>query len=243
VLVLERVGLIQVLGRIPGIPVNLYSRINLLLASPNTSRELDAFVSDLRDSIASSSKQFIAYPTLIIAALVTYYVATRLGTSVTISGVSLTDTSLIRRAFLVVPASLITAYTTVGYLRKMQRVVYEYIVLPRYPVLHKAKFHELRLPSDYISGLFLLHEEGGKLGKYISVIVTLLVAYAFLLGPMLFIVSESITNVMYFGTKDVICFVASFVSVLLCACSLIIVSLAGQLKVEAPDDDEQSNAA
>ena len=223
--------------------MNLYSRINLLLAAPNTSRELDAFVSDLRESMANSSKQFITYPALIVAALITYFVATRLGTSVTVSGVKFDDANLIRRVFLVVPASLITASTAVGYLRKMQRVVYEYIVLPRYPALHKAGLYQLSLPSDYISGLFLLHEEGGKIGKLISLTVVMLVAYAFLLGPMAFIVVEATANVVRFGLNDVACLIASSVSILLCLCSLVIAHLAGRFKVEAPDAGDHTNAA
>ena len=209
----------------------------LLLTSQNTSEDMDAFVRDLRENLVTSSKQFIAYPALMVAALVTYYAATRLGTSVTVGGVGLSNATLIRRVFLVVPASFITANAAVGYSRRMQHIVYEFLTVPRYPALHKANLHPLRLPSDYISGLFLLHEEGGKIGKLISNMVIALTACAFLFGPIYFIVTESIANVDHFGLNDITCLVASSVAVLLCICSLITVLLSGSLKVEAPDAD------
>ena len=222
--------------------MNFYPRIMVLLASQNTSAELDAFVRDLRENLIASSKQFIAYPALIVAALVTYYAATRLGTSVTVGGVELINATLIRRVFLVVPASFITAYAAVGYSRRMQHLVYEFLTVPRYPALHKTSLHPLRLPSDYISGLFLLHEEGGKIGKIVSKMVILLTACAFFFGPIYFIVTESIANIGYFGSGDVPCLAASIVSILLCVCSFIIVYLSGHLKVEAPNAGKSSNA-
>lgn len=222
--------------------MDLYSRINILLASRESSEQLDKFVDELRGSIAGSAAQFIAYPVLIVIALITYLFSTRLGASVSFSGIQLADADVVRRAFLVVPAALLTAYSAVGYLRKSQRVVYEHIVLPRYMPLHKARLHNLRLPPDYMAGLFLIHEEGGRLGKVVSITVTLLIGLCFLLGPAAFIVIESIRNLVHFGISDLLSTAAAFVSILLCLCSVLIVHLTGSIKVEAPTGGEDVSA-
>lgn len=218
--------------------MNLYSRIISLLATPQGSAaELEAFLRELRDSIAASGKQFIAYPALIVAALTTYYFSTRLGSAVTVNGIQLGDPTLIRRVFLVVPSALLTAFASVGYLRRMQRTVYEYVTLARNPGLHKSGFYLLRLPSDYIAGLYLLNTEGGGLGKLISIVVVVLTAWAFFLGPIAFILDESFENISYFGFNDLVCLTASSISVLLCFCAIVILQLSNQFVVEAPNSD------
>lgn len=211
--------------------MDVLSRIKeVITADPNDS-QLDKYLGEVRDSLAASSKQFIAYSVLIITALVTYYLVVYEGASgVSFNSIQISNTSLFRRVFLVFPAALIAAMASVGYLRRIQREVYDYLTISRYRVLGKTRLHELRLPPDYILGLFMLGIEGGLLGKVVSDSVVLLSVVVFVIAPAAYIVSEAAINLRMFGISDILCLFASSTAIVLSVCGLLIVRLSGRIK-------------
>lgn len=146
------------------------------------------------------------------------------------TGLQITDISFLRRVFLIIPAALIAAATSVGYLRRVQREVYDYLTIARYRPLAKTGLHELRLPADHTLGLFVLREEGGHIGKFISYVVSFLSTFAFVVYPIIYVAVEALINVRLFGPHDLLCAVSSTAAILLCACSFAIIFLSGRIK-------------
>lgn len=189
---------------------------------------MDKFLGDVRDSLAGSNKQFITYSLLVVVALVTYHLVVYEGaTGLSLNSLQIPDPELFRKVFLVVPAALLGAFACIGYLRRCQREVYDYLTISRYRVLATTGLHELRLPPDYLLGLFLLRTEGGIIGKIISTVVALLSVVVFVVGPAFYIAYASRQNIALFGFNDLLAVGAAFVAIALSACSLVVVVLAG----------------
>lgn len=211
--------------------MDILSRIREVIdAEPNDS-QLDKFLGEVRDSLAASSKQFLAYSFLIVTALLTYHLVVYEGaSSVSFNSIQISNTSLFRRVFLVFPAALISAMASVGYLRRIQREVYDYLAITRYRVLGQTGLHELRLPPDFILGLFILGIEGGLLGKVVSISVSLLSIAVFVFAPAAYVISEAVINLRSFGISDTLCLLSSSVAIVLSVCGLLIVALSGRIK-------------
>lgn len=194
--------------------------VQLVKAGKET--ELERFIGDVREGLASSNRQFIAYKVLALVTIVTYYLVSYKGAAFTFRDVQITDATLFRRVFLVVPAGFLAVGAAIGHLRLLQRDVYDYLCLARYPETGSTQLHELRLPSDYILGLFLLREQG-PLGKILSLSIASLSILAFMIGPIVYLFLEAAENIQTFG--DPITVMASVVTILLCVASLLIVPL------------------
>ena len=211
--------------------MNVLRRIQEVLSAEPNESQLDKFLGDVRDSLATSSKQFITFSILIITALATYHLVVYEGASgVSFNSIQVSNTSLFRRAFLVVPAALVAASASIGYLRRIQREAYDYLAISRYSILGKTGLHELRIPSDYILGLFMLRNEGGLLGKVVSLAVASLSIIVFAFAPAAYVISEAIVNVNKFGASDALCLLASMIAISLSVCGIVIVAISGRIK-------------
>lgn len=211
--------------------MDVVSRIKQVLDAEPNEAQLDKYLSEVRDSLATSGKLFVGYSVLILTTIVTYHLVVYAGaTEVTLSSLRLSDPSLFRRVFLAVPAALLAANASVGYLRRCQREVYDYLTLSRYRVLGQSGLHELRLPADYILGLSLLKNEGGALGNVLASTVGILAFCVFVLAPAIYVLAVAILNVKAFGAGDVLCLVASATAAGLAISSLLIVALAMRIK-------------
>jgi hypothetical protein len=211
--------------------MDVVARIKQVLAAEPNEAQLDKYLSDVRDSLATSGKLFVGYSLLIIITLVTYHLVVYAGaTGIAFNSLQLSDPSLFRRVFLIVPAVLLTAKASVGYLRRCQREVYDYLSLSRYRILGQSGLHELRLPADYILGLFLLKNEAGALGKALSSTIALLSFCVSVLAPVAYILFSSYLNIKAFGTADNLCLLASVTASSLAICNLLIVWLAMRVK-------------
>jgi hypothetical protein len=211
--------------------MNVLKRVEEILAAEPNDAQLDKFLSEVRDSLTASNRQFLQYSTLIVGSLVTYHLIVYGGsTAISLNGVQLRDTSLFRRVFLIVPAALLAAMASVGYLRRLQREVFDYLTISRYRILGTTGLHELRLPGDFIMGLFVLRELGGVSGKVISYVVISLCVLAFVFAPTAYVLAESVKNLRAFGPSDVLCLTASVGAIVVSACSFLIVLLAGLIK-------------
>jgi hypothetical protein len=213
------------------VPLDLLERVRQILDEERNEAQLDKFLADVRESLASSNRQFLSYQALTIGALVTYYlVVYGKSTDVSVYGIAVHDASLFRRVFLVVPAALLAATSVVGYMRLLQRGVYDYLSISRYPIIGKTGLHELRLPSDFVLGFFVLRELGGFPGKIISYIVATLCLMAFVFGPITYVAMEAVKNIHIFGTSDLLCLTASIGAIVLVECALLVVLLAGLIR-------------
>ena len=164
--------------------MQIIPRIKEILDAQPEDALLDKFIADIRDGLATSNKQFISLSVLVITALATYHLVAYEGASgITLNSIRISDATLFRRVFLVVPATLLGAMSCVGYLRRWQREVYDYLAISRCRVFGKTGLHELRLPPDYILGLFVLGKEGGFIGKAISHTVAFLTGFVFTFAP------------------------------------------------------------
>jgi hypothetical protein len=212
--------------------VDLLNRIQDVLSTEINEAQLDKFLADVRDSLSTSSRQFLYYQIATVVSIVVYHLIVYGGsTSISFNGVQLTDTALFRRTFLIFPASLLAATASVGYLRRLQRESYDFLAISRYRILGKTGLHELRLPGDYILGLFLLKEEGGLLGKIVSCTIMYLIVAAFGIAPTGYVTYEAIKNIQTFGFNDWLCVVASMAAIVLSVCGLLVIPLSGRIQV------------
>ena len=213
--------------------MNVLTKIREVLSSDINEPQLDRFLTDVRDSLASTSRQFLSYSILIITSLVTYHLVVHDASSViTFNAVQFSNTTLFRRVFLIFPASLLVAVSSIGYLRRLQREVYDFLSISRYRALGKSGLHELRLPADYVLGFFVLRESGGLVGKVIGSAVPFVYLAVFMIGPSAYIIHEAILNLKKFGIRDALNLAASLSSIVLCLSAVVIVILAGQIKSE-----------
>jgi hypothetical protein len=211
--------------------MNVIERIDKVLAGQNNDPQLDKYLSEVRESLTGSNRQFLTYQALILSSLVTYYlVVYGRSPDISVYGFAIHDASLFRRVFLIVPAALLAAMACVGYLRRLQREVYDYLTISRYSVLGTTGLHELRLPGDFLLGLFLLGIEGGPLGKLIRFVVTNLCIFAFVGAPTAYVLMEAVRNIETFGRYDVLCVLISIGAIILSACGLLVVFLAGRIE-------------
>ncbi|MGV3470014.1 hypothetical protein [Limnobacter sp.] len=211
--------------------MDVVARIKQVLDAEPNEAQLDKYLSDVRDSLGTSSKLFIGYTLLIATTLITYHLVAYAGaTGFTLNSLQLADPSLFKRVFLVVPAGLLVAKASIGYLRRCQREVYDYLTLSRYRVLGQSGLHELRLPADYILGLFFLKNEGGRLGNILSSAIAFLSFCASVLLPVAYITGAAYFNIKTFGTADVICLFASVVASAMAVCAMLIVWLAMRVR-------------
>ena len=211
--------------------MDVVARVKQVLDAEPNEAQLDKYLSDVRDSLATSSKLFIGYTLLIVTTLVTYHLVSYAGaTGFTLNSLQLADPSLFKRVFLVIPAGLLVAKAIIGYLRRCQREVYDYLTLSRYRVLGQSGLHELRLPADYILGLFFLKNEGGNLGKALSSTVVFMSFCASVLAPVAYVLCAAYLNVKSFGAADFLCLSASAVASAMSICALLIVWLAMRVK-------------
>ena len=213
--------------------VQIFPKIKKVLTAERNDAQLDRFLSDVRESLVSSNRQFLAYAALILGSIVTYdLLVYGHGTVITFNGVQVTDLTLFRRVFLVIPAGLLAAMACVGYLRRAQREVFDFLAISRYQILGATGLHELRLPADYVLGLFLVRIEEGLLGKVVSGLVAILAMTVFVLAPTGYVITEAIKNIVRYGKHDVLCVASSVIAIILCICSVIIVILAGRIRVD-----------
>jgi hypothetical protein len=211
--------------------MDVVGRIKEVLDAEPNEAQLDKYLSDVRDSLGASSKLFIGYTLLIATTLVTYHLVAYAGAmGFTLNSLQLADPSLFKRVFLVVPAGLLVAKASVGYLRRCQREVYDYLTLSRYRILGQSGLHELRLPADYILGLFLLKKEGGRPGNVLSSAIAFLSFCASVLLPVPYITCAAYFNVKTFGAADVLCLFASVVAAAMAICAMLIVWLAMRVR-------------
>jgi hypothetical protein len=205
--------------------------IKEIIANKPDNEQLNMFVADIRDSLTMSNQQFISLAALAITALVTYHLVVYENASgVTLNSIQISNTTLFRRVFLIVPSALLCAMSCVGYLRRWQREVYDYLTISNCSILGKTGLHELRLPADYILGLFVLGQRGGTIGKFISNALAYLLVVVFVLAPAAYIVRSAAENIIIFGVFDLISFLASIIAIILSVSSIIIMMLAGRIR-------------
>ena len=211
--------------------LDVLTKVKEILATERDDAELDKFLSEVRESLTASNRQFLQYSALIVGSLVTYHLLVYGGSkAISLNGVQLTDTTLFRRVFLIFPAALLAAMASVGYLRRLQRAVFDCLVISRYPILARAGLHELRLPGDFTLGLFVLGEVGGVPGRMVRGVVGFLCVVAFIFAPTAYVLTESIKNIQVFGLNDVLCLTASVGAILVSVSSFLIVHLAGRIR-------------
>lgn len=212
--------------------MNVFARVKQVLDAEPNEAQLEKYLSDVRESLATSSKLFIGYTFLIVTTLLTYHLVAYAGaTGFTLNSLQLADPSLFKRVFLVVPAGLLVAKASVGYLRRCQREVYDYLTLSRYRALSQSGLHELRLPADYILGLFFLKNTGGVLGNVLASTVAFASFLASVVAPVAYVLCAAYLNVSAFGAADFLCLSASIIAAAMSICALLIVYLA--MRVEA----------
>jgi hypothetical protein len=112
----------------------------------------------------------------------------------------------------------------------MQRDCYDFLSISLYRILGGVGLHELRLPGDYILGLFLLKEVGGILGKCVSYLVASLTIVALIFAPTFYVINEAIRNIQVFGFFDYLCVAASAIAIILSACGILIIRLSGKIQ-------------
>jgi len=97
--------------------MDVVARIKQVLEAEPNEPQLDKYLSDVRDSLAASNKLFVGYTVLVVTSLLTYHLVSYAGaTGLAWNSLRLSDTSLFKRVFLLVPAGLLVAKASVGYL-------------------------------------------------------------------------------------------------------------------------------
>jgi len=211
--------------------VDVISRINTVLDAKPNEVQLDKYLDDVRDSLATSNRQFIGFYVFAITALVSYHLVAYEGIVLSsFHGMPLPNASIFKRVFIVVPTALLSAVACIGFLRRCQREVYDYLTISRCRVLAQTQLHELRLPSDYFLGLFYLKIEGGSLGKVVAWVFSYLWYMVFFFGPTVYIVKVSVLNIQLYGFGDLLTSASSIIAILLAAGSVVIVGIASRIR-------------
>jgi hypothetical protein len=211
--------------------MDVRERVQKVFDAEKNEAQLDRFLDDVRDSLAGSNRQFLSFLMLTAGSIVIYHLVVYGGSgNVSISGVQLTNSSLFQKMFLIIPAATLACSSGVGYLRRLQREVFDYLSSSRYRVLAQTGLHELRLPGDYLLGFFLLNIEGGYLGKIVCVLVVFLLSLVTSILPTIYILTQVRENVLLFGPMDLLSDAASVIAVLLCVIGLIVASMAARIK-------------
>lgn len=183
--------------------MDVIKNINEIIESEPDDSQLDMYLSDVRESLGATNKQFISYQFLFLFTLVIYHLIVHEGwQDLSVGSIKVSDSSLFDQVFLVVPAGIFIIMSAIGYLRKLQREVYDYLAISRLRVLGKTGVHELRLPSNYILGLDILRHEGGAIGKFISHLSAWVLSFIFLIAPAIYMLTEAIGNLKQYGQTD-----------------------------------------
>lgn len=218
-------------GRHKLLAMDLLPKIRQVLEAEPNEVQLDKYLADVKDSLASSNKQFLRFSLATLVALITYHIVVFEGaSSQSFEGLPLSTSAFLQKVFLVVPAALMCAMSSIGFLRRCQREVYDYLIISRYRPLAQTGLHELRLPSDYILGLFYLKTEGGLVGRILSGVVMFLVSLVFTFGPAIYIAQASGESVARHGLTDPLALGGAIVAVLLTGSSVGIAFLAGRIR-------------
>ena len=211
--------------------MDVISRISTVLDAEPNEVQLDKYLDDVRNSLATSNRQFISIYVFAITALVLYHLVAYEGIVLSsFHGMPLPNASIFKRVFIVVPAALFSAVACIGFLRRCQREVYDYLTISRYRVLGQTQLHELRLPSDYMLGLFYLKIEGGSLGKVLAWVFSYLWSMVFFFGPIMYILMVSVRNIEIYGFGDLLTSASSIVAILLVAGYFVIVVITGRIR-------------
>ena len=211
--------------------MNVLDRVKQVLDAEKNDVQLDKFLADVRDSLAGSNRQFLSYLMLVLGSIVTsHLVVYGGGKDVSINGIKLADSSLFRKTFLIVPAASLACMAAVGYLRRLQREVFDYLSISRFRALGQSGLHDLRLPGDYLLGFFLLGIEEGRVGRIIRFVVVFLLWILTTALPIAYIEVQSKMNMQVFGSGDLMCDAASGLATLLCIIALSVVFLAERVK-------------
>jgi hypothetical protein len=210
--------------------MDVIKNISEIIDSKPNDLLLEQYLSDVRESLTSTNKQFIAYQFLFLFTLVIYHLVVHEGwKGLSVVGVKISDESLFDKVFLIVPAGIFIILSAVGYLRKLQREVYDYLVISRLKVLGKTGVHELRLPSNYILGLDILRHEGGAIGKLVSNFSSWILSFIFLIGPAIYMLTEAIYNLKQYGYSDTASIFVLIMVTLSFLCGLTIIKISGQV--------------
>ena len=211
--------------------MDVIAKIKALYESSPDETHLELFLSDVRDSLITSNRQFMNLQLLLLIAVVTYYLVVHAGwEGISYGPIKISDKSLFQKIFLIIPSALFVMQTAVGYLRRLQREVYDYATIARCRIFGELSLHELRLPSNYIQGLDIMQFEAGIIGKMVSRIVSWIMIYVFVLGPAIYMISEATKNLGVFGTSDIISIISSILVVIMCCSGIIIIVLTGRIK-------------
>lgn len=215
--------------------MDLLPKIRAVIESNPDSEQLDKFISDVREGLSASGKQFIAFQLAAITGLVFHYMFFYEGAkAANFQGLPITDSPMLQKAFLVIPSALLCASASIGFLRRCQRELYDFLSISRFRVVGQTGLHELRLPSDYILGLFYLKTEGGLAGKLLFFLVGLPFAVTFTVAPSVYIAHSVGENLARFGLSDPVVLAAGVVAFILSAASLAIAVLAERIKPCCP---------
>jgi hypothetical protein len=208
-----------------------WSVFQKVLDAEKNEAQLDSFLADVRNSLAGINRQFLSYLMLVVGSIVVYHLVVYGGSKdFSIEGLQLTDSSLFKKTFLIVPAASLAASAGVGYLRRLQREVFDHLSISRYRILVRTGLHELRLPGDYLLGFFLLGIEGGRLGKVVSGVVVYLLSLITSALPVAYIVIQACINIRLFGREDILCDAASGLAIFLCVIALVVARMAGSIR-------------
>lgn len=211
--------------------MDLLPKIRQVLEHEPNEAQLDKYLADVKDSLAASNKQFLNFGLATLVALITYHLVVFEGaTSQSFQGLPLSTSIFLQKVFLIVPAALMCAMASIGFLRRCQREVYDYLAISRYRPLAQTGLHELRLPSDYLLGLFYLRVEGGVVGRMLSGFAVFFISLVFTAGPAIYIAQASGISVARHGLGDPLALSGAIVAVLLAGASLGIAFLAGRVR-------------
>lgn len=211
--------------------MDVIAKVKALYESNPDEKHIEQFLSDVRDSLITSNRQFLNLQLLLLIAVTTYYLVVHAGwEGVSYGSIKISDKSFFQKIFLLIPSALFVMQTATGYLRRLQREVYDYAIIDRCKIFAELSLHELRLPSSYILGLDIMQFEAGFLGKIVSRIVAIIMIYAFVIGPAIYMIAEAIKNLGIFGISDIVSTIASILIIIMCGCGIIVVRLTGRVK-------------
>ena len=175
---------------------------------------------------------FLKTETLCVGSLVTYHLVVYGGVStVSFSGIKLTDTKTIRRVFLILTAALLAVAACVGYLRRLQREVFDYLSIFRYRILGRDQgctSYAFQPITSWAFSSFVIR--GACLERSLAMLSCILKTWR-LFNYTIIYIGEAIRDLRIIEHNDLLLLVASGMKKILCVRNMIVEFLGGRTRI------------
>jgi hypothetical protein len=118
---------------------------------------IDNYLDQLRDSLKDTNEKFVKLQVTCLVLFLSHYLFLNAGSSeISIAGLKISDLSVVKRWFLVLPALLFCVGACYGYLRVYQQSAIERLLVQHHLHEYRSGIYRLTWPTSFILGIDLM---------------------------------------------------------------------------------------